>query len=129
MNRNAVFLATFLCALLFFAPAGFTQGIWEELQGSKVEQKRLPPPIKTREEMCLAVLKDGDAPKCRGYYLENGFSVKWKGLHPQVTHGLEVEILVRERDAVLCHNVSWYLDHLSPCIFLFDVSNLPMAPR
>lgn len=129
MKRHAAFLITITCALSQFAPPAWTQGVWDELQKRSVEHILPPPPEKSRQELCVEYNRVQGTPKCRGYYLENGFVTKWKGLDSSASHGLYVEVLIREPDAVLCYNVTLDLDHFSPCMLLFDANNLPTRLR
>ncbi len=82
-----------------------SQGVLEYLQ--ELETRKPSPPTTSSPPDRAAICKELEAqpspvPKCRSYYLSNGYRIAWWGEIRGCSHPPTAEVLVKEDSAVLC---------------------------
>jgi hypothetical protein len=96
------------------------QGVWKQLDDAGKQNppaSRLAYDSMTPQRLCDEAKGNPRVLKCRGRYMSDGFSVRWRGVqHPDISHSPIFEVLVRGDDAIVCFN-NWYdMTDTSPCV-------------
>ena len=113
--RNLVWATAIAAGLLPSPGSVHAQDIYDELMRLQNTPPPTPVPDLPPEELCAKFIEDPLSYKCRSYYGSNHFVVEWHGKDTRMSHPIALEVLVREKTAVLCYDQCEVRD-VSVCI-------------
>lgn len=112
--RDVALSIGLMVAIIVTGSAAVAQGVLEELEHLQDRMTSAPPIANLDlERECDKRAGDWRLPKCRAYYRQAGYAVRWSGRYPCDDCGGNAEVLVRDGEAVLCDG-----NDLTPCIAL-----------